>query len=703
LKHNWIILILVCCLLTTYLYSLYIRHSFDIIGYSYKVGQIADRDIIAPFTFPVFKSEEAIEREREAIIAATEPVYQISDEIKYEVIQKIDIFMETLAPIDILNYGQVNQNLGRRFGFSLSEETLNELVDQNRRLQFYNHLIQSINRIMDIGIYNDNINRDSLQLVRNDSIRRYRLERLYSKEESINRIINDMPHTGLRNVLEELLPHFVAENIIIDQEEMNQILQEEYQSIDPVLTEVLENEEIIRKNRRITEMDLRKLDALASAYSEYNDANELPELLLSIIGYFLLSVLLLVCGYMYFSVFIREHFKETKHTVVYLILILIASLMAFTVSMIPAVNIMIFPFSMTVLLFSLAFTPLGGFIYSIISFFLILPFFNWNIFDSSIIFFATLLILVIMTKMKDNHDYIPLSIYIVLSFLITVSLMALFISIPKDEYVLYVVYGLISCAISITGMILISPFIERRLNLATKMILLELLDTNNPVLKKMALETPGTFHHSITVGILAESAAEAIGANPLLARVGSYYHDIGKLENPDIYIENNSNASDIHDGMELYESAANIKNHVLEGLSIAKKYKLPQQVVDIIKQHHGDSRVTYFYNKAKEQNSELDDESAYRYFGPRPQTKEAALVMIADIIESTAKVQMHQHTEESLKKIIDDTIQRLILEDQLSEAPITLKELETVKSFILPIIVGIYRKRIEYPEDKSKQ
>jgi hypothetical protein len=154
--------------------------------------------------------------------------------------------------------------------------------------------------------------------------------------------------------------------------------------------------------------------------------------------------------------------------------------------------------------------------------------------------------------------------------------------------------------------------------------------------------------------------------------------------------------------MELYESAANIKNHVLEGLSFAKKFKLPQQVIDIIKQHHGDSRVQYFYNKAKESNIPIKDESVYRYFGPKPQSKEAALVMIADIVESTAKVQMHQHTEESLKKIIDDTIQRLILDGQLSEAPITLKELEITKSYMLPIINGIYRKRIEYPEYSDK-
>jgi len=142
---------------------------------------------------------------------------------------------------------------------------------------------------------------------------------------------------------------------------------------------------------------------------------------------------------------------------------------------------------------------------------------------------------------------------------------------------------------------------------------------------------------------------------------------------------------------------------VNDGISLAKRHNLPRQVIEIIAQHHGDSRVSYFYNKAKENKEEIVDESDYRYKGPKPRTKEAALVMIADIVESTAKVQMHQHTEESLKKIINDTIQRLITENQLSEAPITLKELETVKTYMLPIILGIYRKRIEYPESSDKE
>ena len=703
MKHSWIFLILICCILTSYLFFIFQRTSYDILGYSYKVGQIADRDVIAPFTFTVFKSAETIDNERAIIDSSIEPIYRISDEVKYGVIQKVDLFMENLANLDRQNFAQTNNFLNRQYGFTLSEDLLILMTNQNIRLQLYEHLNQSLNRIMDIGIYSEDIKQQNILVGRNDEIRRYDLGRLYSLDEAQVSIVNDMPDPELKKLLQGILRYFIEDNIVIDTERMSRLRQEAYQTINPILTEVLENEEIIRKNRRITELDLKKLDALSLAYRNYLKESELPELLLSTIAYFIFTILLLISGYLLCKTFLKDHFNGLNHTIIYLTLITITILLAFLVAMFPTLHTLIFPFSMSVLIFSLIFTPLGGFIFNLISYLLILPFFNWNVIDTLIIFLTTLLAVVVMTKMKDNHDFIPLSVYVVFSFLIAVSVMALITTLPSQEYIIYIMYGIISCAVSITGMILLSPIIEKRLNLATKQILLELLDTNNPILRRMAIEAPGTFHHSITVGILAESAAEAIGANPLLARVGSYYHDIGKLENPDIFIENNSDANKIHDRMEVYESAANIKNHVLEGLGIAKKFKLPQQVVDIIKQHHGDSKVAYFYNKAKEKNSQIEDEAIYKYYGPKPQSKEAALVMIADIIESTAKAQMHQHTEESLKKIINDTMQRLILEEQLSETPITLRELEITKSYILPIIVGIYRKRIEYPEYQTNK
>jgi putative nucleotidyltransferase with HDIG domain len=243
--------------------------------------------------------------------------------------------------------------------------------------------------------------------------------------------------------------------------------------------------------------------------------------------------------------------------------------------------------------------------------------------------------------------------------------------------------------------ILIIPLVERALGLVTRQMLLNLLDFNNPLLKRLAGEAPGTYSHSLVVGNLAESAAESIGANSLLARVASYYHDIGKLEAPMFYTENNPNSSELHNELSSVESAGKIREHVSLGMAQLKKSRIPAPVIDILRQHHGTRAVAYFLDKARK-SGEPVDESKYRYPGPKPQSRESALVMIADIVESRVKSLM-EPTEQAMRRIIDDTVQTLIIEGQLDEAPITLRELETAKTALLPVLKGIHNRRIEYP------
>ena len=298
--------------------------------------------------------------------------------------------------------------------------------------------------------------------------------------------------------------------------------------------------------------------------------------------------------------------------------------------------------------------------------------------------------------MKKKQEYFPITIYLIISFIIMNTAISLIRFNSLSNYFTQLLFGILSCGLSIIGLILLTPFVERKLNMATKQILLELLDFDNPLLKKMSVATPGTYHHSLIVGNLAESAAESIGADYLLARVGSYYHDIGKIKNPQFFTENNPDSSELHDKMLANESAILIRNHITNGIALAKKNTLPKPIIDIIQQHHGKSQIRYFYNKARETNLEIDKEQFY-YSGPKPQTKEAAIVMIADIVESTTK-SLDDFSEKKIVKVLEDTIFRLITEGQLDETPITLKELNTISTQMLPIIMGIYRKRLEYPE-----
>jgi putative nucleotidyltransferase with HDIG domain len=207
--------------------------------------------------------------------------------------------------------------------------------------------------------------------------------------------------------------------------------------------------------------------------------------------------------------------------------------------------------------------------------------------------------IIALKHMKKKQEFYPITLYLLISFFVVNTAVSLIKFEGITIYFWHLLWGIISCITSVVGLILLTPFVERKLNLATKQILLELLDFDNDLLKKMATVAPGTYHHSLIVGNLAESASEAVGANHLLARVGSYYHDIGKLENPQFFIENNPESTELHDKMMATESALIIRNHLNDGLALARKNNLPKSVIDIIQQHHGTSQIKFFYNKGE--------------------------------------------------------------------------------------------------------
>jgi len=241
------------------------------------------------------------------------------------------------------------------------------------------------------------------------------------------------------------------------------------------------------------------------------------------------------------------------------------------------------------------------------------------------------------------------------------------------------------------------PFFETIFDIATDIKLLELLDPNQPLLKKLVYSSPGTYHHSIVIGNLAEAAAEAIGENPLLARVGAYYHDIGKIRKPEYFIENQRHQENKHDKLSPSMSSLIIAAHVKDGVELAREHRLPSIVSDIIRQHHGTSLITYFYQKAKVlQPLENIDEEAYRYQGPRPRTKLAAVVMLADSVEASSRT-LEDPTPERIQILANSVITRIFLDDQLSKSDLTLKDLREIARSFTTVLNGIFHQRIDYP------
>lgn len=254
------------------------------------------------------------------------------------------------------------------------------------------------------------------------------------------------------------------------------------------------------------------------------------------------------------------------------------------------------------------------------------------------------------------------------------------------------------CGISVAAIVsLVLPVIEHLFKVTTDISLLELLDLNQPLMKNLMVTAPGTYHHSVIVGNLAESAAEIVGANPLLARVSAYYHDIGKIKMPDYFVENQSSGISKHDKLTPHMSSMIITNHVKEGLELAREYKLPEPVIDIIEQHHGTMLISYFFQKAKDSvgNGQPAEED-YRYHGPKPQTRVAALVMMADSVEAASRV-LTDPTPSRIASLVDRIINHIFLEGQLDECELTLKDIHEIKKRFTYILTGIFHRRVDYP------
>lgn len=248
----------------------------------------------------------------------------------------------------------------------------------------------------------------------------------------------------------------------------------------------------------------------------------------------------------------------------------------------------------------------------------------------------------------------------------------------------------------------LQPLLETIFNLPTPMKLMELSNPNQPLLRKLMLEAPGTYHHSIIVANLAEAAAEAVGANPLLARVGGYYHDIGKLKRPSYFKENQTGEKNAHDNTDPYVSAAIVTAHTMDGVAMGRAHRLPTEVLEMIGSHHGDTPVMYFYHKAVQlaSDGEMVDMDTFRYDGHPPKSAEAAILMLCDTIEAAVRT-LQNPTPEAMEEFIVKLVRGKLEDGQLSDCPLTLRDIDKICAAVTTVLSGVFHERIEYPEMKQ--
>ncbi|HLG32539.1 MAG TPA: HDIG domain-containing protein [Ignavibacteriaceae bacterium] len=676
-------------------------------------------DLIAPFSFPIKKSEEVYRHEVKEAERTVYPVFVSTPENSQKSIDSLKNYSSYLLKIiDELIGTEPESFTSPTF---LSTSSFSKFM--NLRIRERNLLRSRDPDLKDIfvkvgtilsSVYNKGVmSIDAGQEVRDSiAVRSGRIDRIepISKYLFMNQVRTEVENeiaklnysNDLENALIEYSAHFIFPNLVYSDELTKELFEQARNNVSKYTGIVNENERIVAKHDRITKEAKLKIESYKEAKGEMI-GNE--GIILQHIGKFIHIGLLVALLVTYIFLFRKKIFYNTQKLMIIPILLIFISFITFLINQLQVQAPVQF----------LIFIPAASMLFTII-------------FDSRVGFYSTVIIALILGALRGN-DYTfmamnliagGISVYsvrdiknrsqIFRSFLFI--LLGYFLSIlafglerfsPYDSMLIEFAFAASNALISpvLTYGLLI--FFERLFKITTDLTLLELSNFDRPLLRDLARKAPGTFNHSMTMGTIAEAAAEKIGANPLLARVGAYYHDIGKTISPQNFVENQLNEINVHENLKPEESIDLILNHVKAGIELAHENNIPQEIVDFIPMHHGTTAMTFFYEKAKKLYSEQKvDVNLFRYPGPKPNTKETAIVMLADGCESAVR-SIREPDPVKVENVIGNIFKERTQDGQLEESPVTLKDITNMKEEFLKILLGQHHKRIKYPRQEEME
>lgn len=529
--------------------------------------------------------------------------------------------------------------------------------------------------------------------------------RVENIQSGITKMEQDIKYSNLSNSLKEALVKLsefaVVENSFFDVEKTMDARKDAASSVEPVV--IRAGEIIVREGQVITNEYYQDLKLAGLLDKERN--------IYPVIGLALLIFLIIfVIGYEMNLLSKVNHLDKGKIASIILISIIVVALMKLVSMITVPVSQLFFavPVALGALLVKQLLNERFAIVLSILYAILGSIIFNGqipgalNIEAGIYFFFSQIAGIIFLSNVKDRLAILKAGAGVTAINVITV-LLFLFLSFEKysvGELLIQSGFGIASAFLSAVLAIGLLPIFETGLGILSDIKLLSLASPNQPLLRKILTESPGTYHHSVMVANLSESACEVIGANGLLARVGAYYHDIGKTVRPHYFIENQLSISNPHDIIEPRQSAEIIINHPYDGAAMLKKHKLPKEIINIAMQHHGTTLLKYFYYKEKESNRHVK-ENNFRYPGPKPQTKEAAIICICDSVEAAVR-SLNEPTEEKIEEIVSSIVNDRLMEGQLNECPLTLMELDKVHQTICKSLKGIFHSRIQYPMKEAK-
>ncbi|MGI6036723.1 MAG: HD family phosphohydrolase [Limnochordia bacterium] len=518
--------------------------------------------------------------------------------------------------------------------------------------------------------------------------RRISEENLRQVRNEMTEVVGELPvRTELRAALASCLAEVLRPNLVLNEEKMALIRQQASDSVEPVV--ILKDQIIVRKGDVVSQEQLQILSDLGMLRRRPN--------YLALLGIVLVVLLLLGLIGVYIFQFLPRNLQEERLTALLGLILVVMTFIAKILSLIPWIGMgylipVAFGGMLVALLLDSRLALMVVLVLGVITGLLMGNDFGM-VFVALIGGFSGVFS---VSKVSQRSDVMRAGFFAgAASFLAMVASG----TISSDYFALtYSFLGLGNGLVSAVLTIGFLPYLESIFGITSPIRLLELANPNQPLLRRLLIETPGTYHHSIVVGNLAEAAAEVVHGDPLLARVGAYYHDIGKLKRPNFFVENQFGDENPHEKISPSLSTLIIISHVKEGVELARESRLPEDIVALIQQHHGTDLVKFFYHKATELNK--DDgvqETDFRYGGPRPQTKEAALIMLADAVEAAVR-SLARPTPDRIEALVHKIIKERLNDGQLDESDLTLKDLDKVAAAFTKVLSGIFHNRVEYPE-----
>lgn len=641
--------------------------------YEFQKGKLWQHETLyAPFDFSLRKSADQIDAEKEEI-KENSTVYYVKNAAIYESVmksfhQKKQLFFNNIP------------NPKREQLLEKAERFLEEIYEKG--------VILSIDNIGD-GDINIIRNTNEFYEVSTDDI--FNLKNL---NPEIANYFSEQPYVEYKKRYHDLFFEILQPNIVIDQNFTQKTLEENLKEITYTRGWIKKGQLIIAKGETV---EGEKFNALESLQSEYEDETwGKANYIWSQVGYYILVGIVLLIMALYLKIYEKNIYRNNIKISVVLLNMLTTIVFVGIITQTFPQYIYIAPVGIMVLILK-AFFDLRTVIFVFISTILIIGFIVPNSFQ--FVFIQITAVMAIIIAPKDLHyrlnSFISASLitgaYLVIYVAFHIITEGTISGLDISLLTLFLLNGV--------GVLFSQPFTyiyEKVFGLVSDVSLLELSDTNSKLLRELSEKAPGTFQHSMQVANLAEAAASEIGANALLVRVGALYHDIGKMLNPVYFIENQKTSVNPHDDLTPLQSAQIITRHVADGIDLAKKNKLPQRIIDFIRTHHGTSLTYYFYRKELDVNPQCQ-EVDFRYPGPKPFSKETAILMMADSVEAATK-SLKNPTYEILDDFVEKIVKKQLDDNQFINADITLKEIEKVKKVLKSKLVNIYHIRIAYPE-----